>query len=523
MSSSASSVTRRSASPSMVPNQSTKAEQIQGSRHRSVSPECPPRASVSPTARLCLEPLALNSSTSNKRPSTAGSEKTSDGRKDASHGSHQVLRLTQPQTSSTASAPSSPFSQALLQARRERRAIRQDGGTDGVSWVSKVSSKAYTPRELQEDDFDDLKARPVVLTRPYLSPHSLHASLPSTSWRSSATSDSRSVILAEKDLPQPPPMSPATATAFGIDKDRTLMSREELADDARRRALAVETAALEQIKAVRDLQKRLEFELSEVNRRGKERNEAEAAARARWARDQAQRNALDAFERSKLEHAEKQRRIQVEAIKREEDRRAAEVEREKRLAQEQERDAIQEARRRKESREIREQKLLAEVEAKQREKADRQARQKRIKEERQRLQAGYRAKLAARSNGPLVEGLLRAQLGEGRPWRTRFFQLSPQLLAFFKNEHERNGDPLERLDIADYVPDDSEALQDAFEYCQAPHSCLLHFKNPKTLDGRKHSTPRPSASTDLVELTIAFPSDDARQAFIAAFELVVAM
>ncbi|CAO1628342.1 unnamed protein product [Parajaminaea phylloscopi] len=431
----------------------------------------------------------------------------------AAHERHSTDVAVSPRDSGSPTA----FTRSLLDARRERRAIRQDGGSDGISWVSKVATRTFAVREVSEDDFEDLKAKPYVRSGPCTSPRLFQSSLPLQSTTGPA-------IMAEKDLPRPPPLSPATAAAFGVDKMPSLMSREELADDARRRALAMEQVAQEQIRAVRELQKRLEFELSEVKRRGQERSEAETAARAKWARDQAQRNALDAYERSKLEHAERQRRAAVEATRLDEERKAREVQAEKQKAEADEREALEEARRRKESRELRELRLKEERQRLDKAAAEREERKRLVSEERERLKGAMLQKLEETPNGsPVLEGLLRAQFGESSPWRTRYFELRRDDMVFFKGPKERVSSPLESLKLSTFVPDGPADADDSFEFCQAPNSCLLHFAREQGLSDSDEAQGQEASGDSLLEVTMAFATDQAKEAFVAAFDVLTSV
>lgn len=416
-------------------------------------------------------------------------------------------------TAKSAKASQTSFAQALLDARRERRAIRQAGGSDGISWVSKVTAKTCSIQDLREDEFEDLKARPSIRSRVYAPPRLFHSVASATSSEAKSPSDGMSIILAEKKLPRLPPLSPATATSFGVNKNSVLMSPEELADDARRRALAVEQAALEQIKSVRELQKRLEFELSEANRRGRERSEAEAAARAKWAKDQAQRNALDAYERSKLEHEERQRRAKVEATRLEEELRAQEVRAEKQRAEDQEREVLEEARKRQECRRMREERLKEEVQHQASLKAERQERKRLAAEQRKKLVQVMREKLEGTDEGtPVLDGLLRAQLGEGKSWRTRYFELHRDAIVLFKSQRERDSPPPERLELSQYLRNGSESMEDNYEYCLAPNSCLLRFEKEST-------SVAAGTALEVFEVTVAFPSNEDREIFLAALEV----
>lgn len=156
------------------------------------------------------------------------------------------------------------------------------------------------------------------------------------------------VLPREKDLPTSPHVPGSKRVGSGGGGATSYMDRAE-------------QIALSQIERARAEQRSLEFQLSEVERRNRERNEAEAAARARWARQQAERERLDAFERSKLESAERLRREAVEKRNREEAHSAEETRKEKEKKALEEKEAILMAQRRRKDAEEREQRLKAEV------------------------------------------------------------------------------------------------------------------------------------------------------------------
>lgn len=176
-----------------------------------------------------------------------------------------------------------------------------------------------------------------------------------------------SKVQPEKDLPTAPYVTSKSSrnqpsgSGGGVisDSDERLAEQAAAhAADARRRA---EQMALAQIERARAEQRSLEFQLSEVERRNRERNEAEAAARARWVRQQAERERLDAFERSKLESAERLRREAVEKRNREEAHSAEEKRKEKAKKALEEKEAVEQAQRRRKDAEEREHRLKIEV------------------------------------------------------------------------------------------------------------------------------------------------------------------
>ncbi|CAO1618572.1 unnamed protein product [Sympodiomycopsis kandeliae] len=332
--------------------------------------------------------------------------------------SETLQRSSHGRVSSDASTTSANSRKALSEVRKEKKRLDEQG-LEGSSWISKVSESRVHPRMLSEDQMNDLKAKPQAHHRPHQNGSLSH-------------SPQGSPKHVDKDLPRPPPLSP------GLPPKTTsrLSNKEELVDQARRRALAAELAALEQIRVARELQKQLEFELSEVKRRERERSDAENAARAKWAREQAARNRLDAFERSRLESDERKRRAQVEETQKVEKERADRVAYEKHKADQAEREAIEEAARRKENAALRDQRLLEEMQTKQSELEK--------KEERLRAEAEHKAHLksdllqhwqlaALSSSRTLMEGWLDIQPESSTQWRRRYFKLGSTGLSLYKD------------------------------------------------------------------------------------------
>ncbi|CBQ70447.1 conserved hypothetical protein [Sporisorium reilianum SRZ2] len=91
--------------------------------------------------------------------------------------------------------------------------------------------------------------------------------------------------------------------------------RERLAH-AEARAHAAEAAAQHAIREAHTETRRLADELARVERGARETMEAEAVRRAQWAREQAARDRLDAYERSRLEADETRRRRAIEEQRR---------------------------------------------------------------------------------------------------------------------------------------------------------------------------------------------------------------
>lgn len=396
------------------------------------------------------------------------------------------------------------FHQALSEARKAKRHLKEQG-LEGSSWISKVSDERVRPKDVDQEQLEDLKARP----RPHHHPHQVLGE------HGERRAHSPSFLCVDKDLPQPPPLSPGVppkASAGDADADvkpnadtdaTRLADKEELADQARRRALAAELAALEQIRVARQLQKQLEFELSEVQRRERERNDAENAARAKWAREQAQRNLLDAFERSQLESAERKRRRQVEEIRKVEAERAEQVANEKAKADQAEREAMEEAERRKENMLLRDRKLLEEMESRKAESAKREEKRRNERERREKLKSELRDTVnqtaTAATPTPLLAGWLEVQPTDSNRWKRRYFHLTHDGLELFKDITATTASALEKHPLPTQAP------EDAFEACQMPHSVYLTNEDD-------------AMSTTLL---VALESAENKERFVATIEVLL--
>jgi hypothetical protein len=234
-----------------------------------------------------------------------------------------------------------------------------------------------------------------------------------------------------KQLPPPPPLSEEELEdARWAGESHDDMTRVA---EARRRAHAADRAARAQIEVARLEQRRLAFEVSEAERRNRERAQAEFLARAKWAREQALRDQLGAYERSQLESEvgdavrglflerlsamtdalfdaqERRRRAAVERMKEEEEARAAAARREQEQRELDERDAVQAAERQARSRALREAKLREEAEAARRRQEEAQRRAQAKTRAREALEGDFRALY---EEGELaLEGSINVQTG----------------------------------------------------------------------------------------------------------------
>lgn len=363
---------------------------------------------------------------------------------------------------SSSSSISARHYRALSESRKAKRRLEEQG-LELSSWISKLSDSKIKPTEMSKEDMEQARAQP----RPHHRPHPVVTNTTATSDAAFQRSQDGSPSI-DKDLPCPPPLSPHIPPKDVEHSD----TEQHKVSEARRRALAAQSAAEEQIRVARELQQRLEFELSEVLRRGKERNDAENAARAKWARDQAQRNLLDAFERSVLESEERKRRQYVDKIRKMEADQAAQVAQEKLKADQAEREAIAEHKRRRDDLARRDQKLQEEAQTHQAEIEKRQERIRAEKAAKEKLKEEARAKVKQHSetaatpsetSSPLMVGFLELQPVNSMLWKRRYFHLTSTGLQLFKGVTSTDT-VLETYPLPGRLP------EDAFEMCQMAHS-----------------------------------------------------
>lgn len=360
--------------------------------------------------------------------------------------------------------PSSPQEQAILEKRKQAKALKAEG-FEASPWINKLTDRLITPRDIvSEYDWKDMQSKPQVPTASNWKP-----------WTSPVLAAQQVEARFKKKLPPPPPMTPGTAQAHFAQSHPEV--KAQLAEEAHRRAVLAEQAAWEQIRIAREMQEKLTLELADVTRRGQERNLVEMAARAKWARDQAQRNQLDAFERSKLEGEESRRRRQVELARQEEEAQAREVAREKLKAEEREREALQEAKRRKADLFAREAKLVDEEGKKGLLEEERSRRNKEKRLHRDSLKREMRKTLeGSNRSAVLIEACVEFQLGDSLLCKRRIIKVCLDQISLFKVQPktttakaEAATEPLEVFPTSKL----SAVVEDAFEVCQMAHSCLL--------------------------------------------------
>lgn len=226
---------------------------------------------------------------------------------------------------------------------------------------------------------------------------------------------------------------------------------------AEARAKAAEEAAQVAVREAQSETRRLAEELANVERGTKDKMEAEAVRRAKWASEQASRNQLDAYERSKLESEEKRRRRAIE------EQRQLECDRAKRIREEQEW-REQEAERIKQEYELkvqhlaeREAKLKAEAEAKERHERERiQQEEARASYRRERLTQIKQAIKADDDGGEagitgLPSGWLNLQVEGTTQWKRRWYQMSKEQLVLSRSPTDSSLKVVVPLDPAHLV------------------------------------------------------------------------
>ncbi|GAC97231.1 helicase SWR1 [Pseudozyma hubeiensis SY62] len=237
--------------------------------------------------------------------------------------------------------------------------------------------------------------------------------------------------------------------------------REQLAR-AEERARAAEESAKMAVLEAQSEKRRLAQELAKAEQASTDKMEAEAVRRAKWAKEQAARNQLEAYERSKLEADEMRRRRAIE------EQRQLECDRANRIREEREW-CQQEAARVKREYEVkiqvlaeREAKLKAEAEAKERLERERReqvkAREAGRQERLERLASALREAEGAQPDAktePLLTGWLNLQ-DEGEVHRRRrWYRVMDKQLALSKSPTDPNVltsiplDPIRLLSISD--------------------------------------------------------------------------
>ncbi|KAJ9477676.1 Helicase SWR1 [Pseudozyma hubeiensis] len=237
--------------------------------------------------------------------------------------------------------------------------------------------------------------------------------------------------------------------------------REQLTR-AEERARAAEEAAKMAVLEAQSEKRRLAEELAKVEQASTDKMEAEAIRRAKWAKEQAARNQLDAYERSKLEADEMRRRRAIE------EQRQLECDRANRIREEREW-REQEAARVKREYEVkiqvlaeREAKLKVEAEAKEKLERERReqvkAREAGRRERLEQLTSALRVAEGAQPDAktePLLTGWLNLQVEGEVHRRRRWYRVLDKQLALSKSPTDPNVltsiplDPTRLLSISD--------------------------------------------------------------------------
>lgn len=250
--------------------------------------------------------------------------------------------------------------------------------------------------------------------------------------------------------------------------------RERLAQ-AEARARAAENAALVAVHEAESKTRRLAEELAKVERSTKDTMEAEAIRRAKWAREQATRNQLDAYERSKLEADEMRRRRAME------EQRQLECDRANRIREEQEW-REHEAERVKHEYELkiqhlaeREAKLKAEArvkeqlgrERKEQAKASERRREKRLAELIAALRKGRESGAEAEPTR-LLSGWLNLQAEGAVQWKRRWYTVVDDRLVLSRSATDDSAMTTIPLD-----PSQLLSVSDVHEDCLVRHALCL--------------------------------------------------
>lgn len=293
-------------------------------------------------------------------------------------------------------------------------------------------------------------------------------------------------------------------------EDTELQDLRERLAQAEARAKAAEEAAKVAVREAQSETRRLAEELATVERGTRDKMEAEAIRRAKWAREQVARNQLDAYERSKLEAEEKRRRRAIE------EQRQLECDRANRIREEQEW-REQEAERTKQEYELRIQQL-AEREAKLKAEAEAREQKERQRIEQDKARMDYRqARLAelkqallqgceGHEHGPatsLVSGWLNFQLEGKIQWRRRWYRVIQRQLLLSRSSTDDT--------VVTTIPLDPTKLinvHDDHEDCTMPHSLRFEVQlSPEAgrEDSLKHTyliSTDTRAAKDEIELVI---------------------
>ncbi|KAK0546426.1 hypothetical protein OC846_005270 [Tilletia horrida] len=285
----------------------------------------------------------------------------------------------------------------------------------------------------------------------------LHAPLPhQTSKRISANSTNTTLTTS---LP-PTPTTPTTPVSVPYTKDLHTSALPPLPEE--------EVQLKAKAQRARDQQRLLDERVRASERKTQERAEKDAIARAKWAKEQATRDRLDAWERSVLESAERKRREQVEKLREEESRRVEEARRESELQAEEERAALAEADRRRELAKEREARIKREYEL--RVAGDEAALARAAEREEARLKLKMRLEELELGKSMVLNGSITVQLGDSLIWRRRWFELRGNSMLLFKSEREK-AEVLERIDLRGTIQD----ISDAYEECQMVNSFKVTF------------------------------------------------
>lgn len=227
----------------------------------------------------------------------------------------------------------------------------------------------------------------------------------------------------------------------------------------------------DQLGAILARQNQLDNLLSDLQRKRTITKEVEAAARVRWARQQVERQRLDAYERSRLESEERLRRARTDdvSLKEEEKQRQLEDEQaevERRIMEEEERRKIL-AR----QKEVRNEKLRIakemQIQLHQEIEGIQQSRQRR------RLKIYQEMKQKLQSKDCMLKGSLTIQFGSGQRFRRALFELYYDRLTLYSgSEVEQSKKLLETIKL---TKGSILKLSEAFEEVQVPHAFSLQL------------------------------------------------